>query len=86
MPPRLLILAIDACSIPLNVPVRTSALLSTTGEMVVTVVPSEWTSSKTADPWYPVGHPCVVDQVGVLLVEPVAALSLTAPGSVPRAP
>jgi hypothetical protein len=41
MPPMLFILAIDACSVPLNAPVRTSALLSTTGEMVVTVVPSE---------------------------------------------
>jgi hypothetical protein len=86
MLPRLLILAIGACSVPLKAPVRASELLSTTGEIVVNVAPSEWTSSKTADPWNPLGHPSVVDQVGVLLVEPVAALSFTAPGSVPRAP
>ena len=53
---------------------------------MVNVVPLAWTSSKSADPWYPLGHPLVVDQVGVLLVEPEVALSWTAPGSVPSAP
>ncbi len=86
MPPALWIVAIEACSVPVNDSVRSSELLFTTGEMVVNVVPLAWTSSKTADPWYPVGHPSVVDQVGVLLVEPEVALRWTAPGSVPKEP
>src|SRR5271154_5374264 len=32
---------------------------------------------KIADPWSPAGHAALVDQVGVLLVDPLAGLSVT---------
>jgi hypothetical protein len=78
--------AIDEFSVPLNGPVRAWVLLFTTGEMLVNVVPLDQTSSRVADSWYPVGHPTVVAQVGVLLVAPEVGFSATSPGSVPNWP
>jgi hypothetical protein len=51
--------------------------------MLFVVVPSAWTSRKTAEPWNPDGHAVLVDQVGLPLVAPLAGFSVTAPGSVP---
>ena len=48
------------------------------------VVPLGLTVRKTADPWNPAGHPVLVDQVGVLFIDPLAGLSATPPGSVPK--
>jgi hypothetical protein len=86
MPATDCISAIVTESVPWNGAVRTWVLLFTTGETVVKVVPLDQTSSRTAELWYPDGHPTVVAQVGVLVVEPEVGLSATSPGSVPRAP
>ena len=68
------------CSVPWNGAV--TKLL--TFEMLK-VLPSGLTARKTADPWNPAGHAVVVDQVGMLLVAPLAGVSATAPGFVPKA-
>ena len=79
--PAALIRAMLACSVPLNA----EAVPFTAFEMLLVVVPSAWTSRKTADPCNPAGHALLVDQVGVLVVAPLAGLSVTAPGIVPTA-
>jgi hypothetical protein len=71
---------IGPCSVPLNAEVTLSAAIE-----MLKVVPSALTARKTAEPWNPAGQPVVVDQVGVLFVEPLAGFSATAPGSVPKA-
>jgi hypothetical protein len=70
-----------ACSVPLN----GAAVLFAIGAMKLVEVPSAWTSLKVAESWNPLGHPTLVDQVGVLLVGALAGFSLTAPGWVPMA-
>src|SRR5579863_3753862 len=86
MPPTDLTRAIVPSSDPLNgAESETLTPASTTGAMVVNVVPSAWTSLKTAEPWNPAGQPTLVDQAGLLLVGPLAGFSRTAPGSAPRA-
>ena len=70
-----------ACSVPLNGVVTAF----TAGDMEA-VVPSALTSRKTAEPWKPALHATDVDQVGLVLVGPVAGFSVTAPGSVPTVP
>jgi len=50
----------------------------TAGEMLLVVVPSLWTSRKTADPWNPDAHAVLVDQVGLPFVAPLDGSSLTA--------
>src|SRR5215467_7230948 len=42
--------------------------------------PFWFSANKTAEPWKPVGHAVVVDQVGVELLGPVAGLSWRLPG------
>src|SRR5262249_18378518 len=81
MPPARWMAEIDACSVPLNF----AEVPFTTGEMVLVVVPSLWTSRNTADPWNPELPPTVVAQVGLLLVEPLVGFRLTAPGWLPTA-
>jgi hypothetical protein len=78
--PADLIMAMVAWSVPL----KAADVPFTTFEMVLVVVPSAWTSRKTAEPWNPDGHAVLVDQVGLPLVAPLAGFSVTAPGSVPR--
>jgi hypothetical protein len=82
MLPAVLISAMLACSVPWNA----DAVPFTIGAIKLVEVPSEWTSLKVAEPWNPLGHPMVVDQVGVLPVDPLAGFSITAPGFVPMAP
>ncbi len=79
-PPADLIMAMVACSVPLN----GADVPFTTFEMLLVVLPLAWTSRKTAEPWNPDGHATLVDQVGLPLAAPLAGLSVTAPGSVPK--
>jgi hypothetical protein len=51
---------------------------------ILKVCPLARTARKTAEPWNPVAHAVVVDQVGLLLPWPLAGFSATAPGFVPR--
>ncbi len=78
--PAALIMAMVAWSVPLNA----ADVPFTAFEMLFVVVPSAWTSRKTAEPWNPDGHAVLVDQVGLPLVAPLAGFSVTTPGSVPR--
>ena len=77
--PMDLISAIEARSDPLNgvdVPF-------TTGEMLVNVFPSAWSSLNSPDPWYPDGHATLADQVGLLFIAPLAGFSLSVPALPP---
>jgi hypothetical protein len=64
---------------PLNAPVSP---MSTAGEMRVARV-APLNSPITADAWKPVGHPSVVDHVGVEEAAPLAGLSVRLPGCDP---
>jgi|SRR5580700_6174049 hypothetical protein len=74
---------------PATEPSRVPPNLDVTGlatvEMRLNRLPSLLNSSTTADPWTPLGHPSVVDHVGVELMGPLAGLSTRLPGSVPFA-
>lgn len=75
-----LIMEMGACRVPWN-----GVFTEFVACEMLKVVPSGLTVRKTADPWNPAGHPVLVDQVGVLVIDPLAGLSATPPGSVPRA-
>ena len=77
--PMDLIRAIDASRPPLN----GAAVPFTTGEMLVNVFPSAWSSLNSPDPWYPDGHATLVDQVGLLFIAPLAGFSLSVPALPP---
>ena len=79
MPPSDLISEMGAWSVPLN----GAATALAACEMLLVVLPSAWTSRKTADPRNAAGHAVLVDQAGLPLVAPLAGFSVTAPGIVP---
>jgi hypothetical protein len=66
---------------PWNVPLNAAVGAFTTFETRLAKLPLVLNTDTTADFWKPVGHPSVVDQVGVDEAAPLAGLRLRLPGS-----
>ncbi len=54
----------NAPTLPSSVPLNAAVMPTTVGEIRLTSVPPLVNSASWADPWKPLGHPSVVDQVG----------------------
>src|SRR5579863_5100688 len=61
---------------PSSVPPNGPLTSATTGEMLRPTLPSALSSSSTAEPWKPLGHPSCVYHLGCALVAPLAVVRL----------